>query len=48
MRQVRVRPARRRQLPAHDRVVLEDIVALLVGIALLVYLLYALARPERF
>jgi len=28
--------------------VIEDVVAALIGLALLVYLGYALARPERF
>ncbi|MCA0294677.1 MAG: K(+)-transporting ATPase subunit F [Actinobacteria bacterium] len=31
-----------------DRGVIEDLVAAVIGLALLVYLAYALARPERF
>ena len=39
-----------RRFPARPRVVLviEDIVAAVVGLALVIYLAYALARPERF
>jgi K+-transporting ATPase KdpF subunit len=33
---------------AQDRFVIEDLLAALIGLALLVYLSYALARPERF
>jgi K+-transporting ATPase KdpF subunit len=34
--------------PTQDRIVIEDLLAALIGLALLVYLAYALARPERF
>ena len=32
----------------HDRYVIEDLLAAVIGLALLAYLGYALARPERF
>lgn len=48
MRKATVSPARTPGPAAQARLVVEDIVALLIGIALLAYLLYALARPERF
>jgi K+-transporting ATPase KdpF subunit len=35
-------------LPTHDGNVIEDLLAVVTGLALLVYLAYALARPERF
>ena len=34
--------------PRSRIVIVEDLVALVIGIALLAYLAYALARPERF
>ncbi|MFT4296378.1 MAG: potassium-transporting ATPase subunit F [Micropruina sp.] len=33
---------------AHDREVIEDLVAAVIGLALIVYLGFALAHPERF
>jgi K+-transporting ATPase KdpF subunit len=33
---------------ANDHIVIEDLLAALIGLALLIYLAYALARPERF
>jgi K+-transporting ATPase KdpF subunit len=38
-----------KRLPrTQDEAVIEDLVAALIGLALIVYLAYALARPERF
>ena len=46
--QGRVRALVRRSGAANDERVIEDLLAALIGLALIVYLAYALARPERF
>jgi K+-transporting ATPase KdpF subunit len=43
-----IRPGRSPLQQTQDRDVIEDLLAALIGLALLIYLAYALARPERF
>ena len=46
--QASVNPRPRASAALHDRIVIEDLVAAVIGLALLAYLGYALARPDRF
>jgi K+-transporting ATPase KdpF subunit len=48
IRQGRVRALVSGRTAANDERVIEDLLAALIGLALIVYLAYALARPERF
>jgi len=48
MDQDRIRHSPRTLGGTQDRSVIEDLLAAVIGLALLVYLAYALARPERF
>jgi K+-transporting ATPase KdpF subunit len=46
--QASVNPRPWARAASEDRIVIENLVAVVIGLALLVYLGYALARPDRF